>query len=98
LRRPAWHKIVLCLASVPVAVLCNAIRVLATTLFFHYSQSTVLEEQFHDAAGLAMMPLAILMLLGVLKLLGLFSEQPEVGADSDADGDLSDRETSEVTS
>jgi len=78
-RRPAWHKIVVCAASLPVAVLCNALRVLATTLFFQYSQSTVLEEQFHDAAGLAMMPLAVVLLLGVLKLLNLFSElaQPE---------------------
>jgi exosortase len=72
--RPRWHKLVLLLFSVPVAVFCNSLRVIATSLFVHYSGSSALTTTFHDAAGLAMMPLAILISVGLLSLLRMFSE------------------------
>lgn len=81
IQRPAWHKVVLMIMSLPVAVLCNGIRVLATALFMYYAENRTLQEGFHDLAGYAMMPLAVLMLIGLLKLLALFSTpEPRPGA------------------
>ena len=71
--RPRWHKAVIMLCSVPIAVLSNSIRVIATSLFVHYSGSALLTDRFHEAAGLAMMPLAIVFSIGLLMLLGFLS-------------------------
>ncbi len=71
IKRPAWQKAVLIIGSVPIAVLSNALRGVATALFVHYAHNPSLAEKFHDAAGLAMMPLALLMLATMLKFLDL---------------------------
>ena len=73
IQRPRWHKLVLLLCSVPIAVLANAVRVVATSIFIYYAQDSALAEKFHDAAGLAMMPLALLFSMALLKFLGLLS-------------------------
>jgi exosortase len=67
-RRPAWQRIVLVASSIPVAVACNSIRLAATVLLYHWISSQVAERFFHDFAGLVMMPLAVLILLGELAL------------------------------
>ncbi len=74
--RPRWQRLLLVLASLPIAVAANCLRVIATSLFVHYSDSAELTERFHDIAGLAMMPLAILACLGLLKLLAFLQPQP----------------------
>ena len=68
-RRPALHKIVLLASSLPIAVLANGLRVLVTSACVYGSGDATFEQRFHDAAGLAMMPLAVLILLGELMLL-----------------------------
>ena len=68
-RRPALHKIVLLASSLPIAVLANGLRVLVTSVCVYGSGDATFEQRFHDAAGLAMMPLAVLILLGELMLL-----------------------------
>lgn len=72
-QRPAWHKVAILLSSIPVAVLANGLRVLVTAIFVHFSQDPALEQHFHDLAGLLMMPLAIVVLLGELKLLAVLT-------------------------
>ncbi|MEW6252473.1 MAG: exosortase/archaeosortase family protein, partial [Planctomycetota bacterium] len=72
-RRPAWQKAVLLAASLPIAVLCNAARGVATALFAHYSPSAGLTGAFHDAAGLAMMPVALFLSLALFRYLALFT-------------------------
>ena len=69
LRRPLWQKLTILLSSIPIAILANGIRVLATSVFMHQTRSPATEQQFHDLAGLLMMPLAIVILLAELKLL-----------------------------
>ncbi|MEW6253879.1 MAG: exosortase/archaeosortase family protein, partial [Planctomycetota bacterium] len=76
IRRPAWQKLVLLVASLPIAVLANAVRVLATSLIVHHGRDAALEHQVHDVAGVLMMPLALLMLLGVLKFLDQLAAAP----------------------
>ncbi len=71
--RPAWQKAVLIASSVPIAVVSNAVRSFVTGVFVYYARNPELSEQFHDAAGLAMMPLAVLLSVGLLAFLRLLS-------------------------
>jgi exosortase len=67
--RRAWQKVVLLLASVPIAVVSNAARSVATALFVYYARDPSLSERFHDLAGLAMMPLGVVLALGLLRFM-----------------------------
>ena len=67
--RRAWQKAVLLLASVPIAVVSNAARSVATALFVYYARDPSLSERFHDLAGLAMMPLGVVLALGLLRFM-----------------------------
>ncbi len=64
IRRPTWQKAVLVISSVPVAIACNVIRLMVTAVLFMVVSSDTGEKFFHDFAGLTMMPIAILMLMG----------------------------------
>ena len=72
-RRPAWHKAVLVLSSIPLAILTNAIRLVATSMFIVYADAPGSEVLFHDYAGFIMMPVALLFLLGELRVLSRIS-------------------------
>ncbi len=54
-------------ASVPVALVCNVLRLIPTALAYGYVPS--IAESVHDISGWAMIPLAILLLLGLLKII-----------------------------
>ncbi len=69
--RPRWQKLALVASSVPIAILCNLLRIVATALLCVYASSELAERFFHDFAGITMMPLAILMLAGELALFNL---------------------------
>jgi exosortase len=56
---PAWKRVVLILSVVPVALACNILRIAATAWCYHLTESEAVRHQFHDWAGLAMMPLAL---------------------------------------
>ena len=72
-RRPAWHKAVLVFSSIPIAILTNVIRLVATSLFIVYADAPESADLFHDYAGFVMMPVALLFLLGELRLLSRIS-------------------------
>jgi exosortase len=61
-------RIVLVLASPAVALACNVIRLVPTSLAYGWFDPTV-AEQVHDIGGWLMLPLALLMLMGLVKLL-----------------------------
>ncbi|NLX04026.1 MAG: exosortase/archaeosortase family protein [Phycisphaerae bacterium] len=67
--RPPWQKAVLVVSSVPIAIACNIIRLVITAELYLLTSSEVAEKFFHDFAGLTMMPMAVLMLVGLLILL-----------------------------
>lgn len=79
IQRPSWQKFVLLASSIPVAIVCNLIRLLVTAYLYMTLDSAVAEKFFHDFAGLVMMPLAIGMLLGELWLMQALTiaEQPD---------------------
>jgi len=68
LQRPRWQLIVLLLSSIPVAILCNVIRLIATAALYAVMDSSAAETFFHDFAGITMMPLAIAAMMGELWL------------------------------
>lgn len=60
--RPRWQKVVLLVSSIPVAVACNMARIWVTALIYGLVDSKATVQFVHDAAGLAMMPLALIIL------------------------------------
>ncbi len=65
-QRPRWQKIVLICSSIPIAILCNVVRLIVTALLYLNLRSELAERFFHDFAGITMMPLAVLLLLAEL--------------------------------
>jgi exosortase len=65
-KRSRWQKAVLLLSSVPVAVMCNILRICITALLFLLVSTEVAEKFFHDFAGLAMMPAAVILIFSEL--------------------------------
>jgi exosortase len=55
-------KAILLLSSIPVAVMCNILRLCVTAILFIHASSQVAEKFFHDFAGLAMMPVAVILM------------------------------------
>jgi exosortase len=71
-RRGVGQKMLLVASSVPIAILCNTIRLTATAIAFTAGYHEQVNQFFHDFGGVAMMPLALALLAGelwVMKLL-----------------------------
>jgi len=73
-KRSRRQKTVLLLSSIPVAVMCNILRLCVTAVLFLHVSSEVAEKFFHDFAGLAMMPVAVLLMFGELWLMDKLKE------------------------
>jgi exosortase/archaeosortase family protein len=61
-------RIFLVVSAPFVALACNVIRLVPTSLAYGWFDPTV-AEQVHDVGGWLMLPLALLMLMGLVKLL-----------------------------
>ncbi|NLW84891.1 MAG: exosortase [Phycisphaerae bacterium] len=75
--RKRWEKAVVLVSTIPIALLCNTIRLTLTSLAFTYLRTEALEELFHDFGGLAMMPLAIGVVVFQLWLLKVLFQKPK---------------------
>ncbi len=76
--RSRLQKAVLLFSSVPVAVMCNIVRLSVTGALFLLASAEVAQRFFHDFAGLAMMPIAVLLMFGELWLMGkLIEPEPD---------------------
>ncbi len=64
--RPRWQQIVLVLSCVPIATLCNFVRVTITSLLHVFAPPQYSQGQWHMALGLAM----ILLAFGIFTALG----------------------------
>lgn len=76
--RPRWHRIVMVLSCIPIAVLCNAIRVTSTGLMYVHGHEELASGTPHQLLGILMLAIA----LGLYALIGyvlshLFIEEPE---------------------
>ena len=77
-RRTIWEKAILILSLVPIAIIANATRIVATGLLFQYTSSETAHKFAHDFAGWAMIPLAAAMFWCVLWYLGRLIREEEV--------------------
>ena len=68
-RRARWQKAVLLASSLPLAVICNVLRIVATAILMLHVSSEVADKFFHDFAGYVMMPAAVLLLFGEIWLM-----------------------------
>ena len=72
-KRPRWQRAVLVFSSIPVAVLCNVVRIVATAVLFLHASSEVAEKFFHDFAGLVMMPAAVMFMFAQLWIMAMLT-------------------------
>jgi len=68
-KRSWWEKLLIFASSLPIALLCNTIRLTITALAFTIISGEYWEKIFHDFGGYAMMPLALAATVGELWLL-----------------------------
>jgi exosortase len=56
--RPVWQRLVLLASTVPIALLCNVVRVTITGLIYILWDPKYAQGIYHDTLGLLMLPLA----------------------------------------
>lgn len=82
-KRPRWQKATLVISSIPVAVLCNVLRIVVTAILFLHASTETAEKFFHDFAGLVMMPAAVMLMFGQLWLMAALTLSEETSKASD---------------
>jgi exosortase len=75
-QRAWWEKLVILVSSLPIALLCNTVRLAITAVFFTILEGEYWEQIFHDFGGYAMMPLALAAVVGELWLLAKLTVLP----------------------
>jgi exosortase len=68
-RRPRWQKAVVFASSIPVAVICNIVRIFVTAVIMLYFSAEAAQKFFHDFAGFVMMPIAVVLMFSELWLM-----------------------------
>lgn len=76
-KRSWWEKLIILASSLPIALLCNTVRLAVTAMFFTFLEGEYWENIFHDFGGYAMMPLALAIVVGELWLLTKLTMLPE---------------------
>ena len=66
INRSWWEKLVVVVSSLPIALLCNATRLIVTAAAFTAFDAESWEVVFHDFGGYAMMPLALAAIMAEL--------------------------------
>lgn len=85
-RRSAGQKLIVVLSSVPIAVICNIVRIFLTACFMLFVGGEFAQTFFHDFAGFVMMPVAVLLIFGELWLLDrLVASESESTAEEDSE-------------
>ncbi|MHC4431125.1 MAG: exosortase/archaeosortase family protein [Planctomycetota bacterium] len=78
--RRVWQRLVLVVSTVPIAILCNIVRVTVTGFIYILIHPKYAQGIYHDMLGMAMLPLAF----GLYGLLALFMSNLFVDDDSAA--------------
>ena len=74
--RTRWQKLLIVFSAIPIALISNITRIVATAVAHHYAGRSVADLIFHDVSGWLMMPFAATLLFCMLKVLdSLFIEE-----------------------
>ncbi len=76
-KRAWWEKLIVLVSSLPIALLCNTVRLAITAAFFTVLEGEHWEKIFHDFGGYAMMPLALAAVVAELWLLAKLTTLPD---------------------
>jgi len=80
--RPTWQRVALLVSTVPIAIVCNTIRVTSTGFIHTFIHPKYTQGVYHDMLGIAMLPLAFGMYGGLSWFMSsLFEEDTEIVAD-----------------
>jgi len=76
-RRTWWEKLIVLILGLPVALLCNTVRLTVTAILSTMLTGEIWEKIFHDFGGYTMMPLALAVVLLELWLFTKLTTIPE---------------------
>jgi exosortase/archaeosortase family protein len=76
-KRSLWEKLAILISTLPIALLCNTIRLVVTAMAFTVLKGQQWEKIFHDFGGYAMMPLALAAVVGELWFLARLTTAPQ---------------------
>ena len=82
--RPPWQRIILLCSTIPIAILCNVVRVTITGFIYILGDPKYARGIYHDALGMLMLPLAF----GLYWLLAWFMTNLFVDEEAAADDDV----------
>ncbi len=85
--RPVWQRITLVVMGVPIAVVCNILRVVITSTMFVWDRPELGRDFMHSFTGMLMLIPALLMLLGLSRLLQALYVEEDEEPDDEADGE-----------
>lgn len=71
-----WKKFLILASALPIALLCNTVRLAITAIAFTKLDGEQWQSTFHDFGGYAMMPLALLIVVGELWFLDNLVKEP----------------------
>ncbi len=75
-KRPLWEKVAILFSSLPIALVCNTIRLAVTAIAFTMITGDSWEQVFHDFGGYAMMPLALGIVVSELWIFSKLTIEP----------------------
>jgi exosortase len=79
IRRDWWERVLLILSVIPVALIANSTRIVATALLYQYVSGEAAHKFSHDLAGWVMIPYAAFLFAMVLWYLSsLFREEEQI--------------------
>lgn len=65
----AWKKLALVMVALPIVCITNGLRIAGLTLLAEYVDPSILQSRLHRQGGMVFFALALLLLLGFLKVL-----------------------------
>ena len=71
INKETWQKVVIVASTLPVALISNTIRLVVTSIAFTQIEGDDWEKLFHDFGGFAMMPIAIVIIIGELAFMNM---------------------------
>ena len=76
--RPIWQRLVLLATTVPIAIVCNIVRVTITGFIYILGNPKYAQGIYHDMLGMLMLPLAFVLYGGLAALMeNLFIDEDE---------------------
>ncbi|MEQ8848400.1 exosortase/archaeosortase family protein [Botrimarina sp.] len=76
IKRPWWDRVIILLSALPIALIVNITRIVATALLYRlFPEGETIHQLIHDYAGLAMMPIAMGLLYLELKILSSLTQE-----------------------